>query len=80
MGKFLQDGQGWTDENFQSIDWDNFETAITKTFKSSKTDFSCYIKFMIDMANTGAQKEKFTSKSSTTPTVSNKCPCCKTVI
>ena len=27
-----------------------------KCFKSSKTDFSCYIKFMIDMANIGAQK------------------------
>ena len=80
MRKYLQDGQGWTDETFQSIDWDNFETDITKTFKSSKTDFSRYIKFMIDMAYTGAQKEKFTSKPSTTPTVSNKCPCCKTAI
>ena len=27
MHKYLQDGQGWTDETFQSIDWDNFETA-----------------------------------------------------
>ena len=80
MRKYLQDGQGWTDDTFQSIDWDNFETAITKTFKSSKTDFSRYIKFMIDMANTGAQKEIFSSKSSTAPTVSNKCPCCKTAI
>ena len=58
MRKYLQDGQGWTDDTFQSIDWDNFETAITEIFKSSKTDFSCYIKFMIDMANTGTQKEK----------------------
>ena len=63
-----------------AIDWENFETAITKTFKSSKTDFSRYIKFMIDMENTGAQKENFTSKSSTAPTASNKCPCCKTDI
>ena len=58
MQKYLQDGQGWTDSIVHSIDWDNFETAITKTFKSSKNDFSCYIKFTIDMANTGAQKEK----------------------
>jgi hypothetical protein len=80
MRKYLQDGQGWTDDTFHSVDWDNFETAITKTFKKSKTDFSRYVKFMIDMANTGAQKEKFTSKSSTAPTASNKCPCCKTAI
>ena len=80
MRKYLQDGQGWTDGTFHSIDWDNFETAITKTFKSSKTDFSRYIKFVIDMANTGAQKEKITSKSSTAPTISKKCPCCKTAI
>ena len=35
---------------------------------------------MINMANTGAQKENFASKSNTAPTVSNKCPCCKTAI
>jgi hypothetical protein len=35
---------------------------------------------MIDMANTGAQKKNVTSKSSTTPIVSNKWPCCKTAI
>ena len=80
MRKYLQDGQGWTDIIFHSIDWDNFETAITKSFTSSKTDFSRYSKFMIDMANTGAQKETFRSKSSTVPTVSNNCPCCKTAI
>jgi hypothetical protein len=33
MRKFLQDEQGWTDGTFHSIDWDNLETAITKTFK-----------------------------------------------
>ena len=54
MQKYLQEGQVWNDETFQSIDCDNFETAITKTFKLSKTDFSRYIKFMIDIANTGA--------------------------
>ena len=80
MRKYLQDGQGWTDSIFHSIDWENFETAITKTCTSSKTDFSRYIKFTIDMVNTGEQKEKFTSKSSTAPTVSNNCPCCKTAI
>ena len=33
MRKFLQDGQGWTDETFHSIDWDNFKTDLTKIFK-----------------------------------------------
>ena len=33
MRKFLQDGQGWTDETFQSIDWDNLETTITQNLQ-----------------------------------------------
>ena len=31
-------------KQIQSIDLDHFETAIAKIFKSSKTDFSRYIK------------------------------------
>ena len=80
MHKYLQEKQGWTDETFQYIDWNSLETALTIVFKASKTDFARYIKFMIDMANTGAQKKKFTAQSNTVPTVSDKLPCSKAAV
>ena len=66
MRKFLQDGQGWTDEKFQHINWDNFDTVITKIFKLLKTNFSQYTKFMIDLANTDEQNSAKTNTKITT--------------
>ena len=39
----LQNEQGWTDEVFYFVDWDNFKISITAVFKASKNDFSQYI-------------------------------------
>ena len=36
-----------------------------------------FIKFMIDMPDTGKKKHLFTESTDKNPIVSNQCPCCK---
>ena len=60
-----------------TVDWYHLGIALTTIFKTSKTDFSRFVKFMNSMSNTGVQKKRFTDKSKTAVATSDKCPCCK---
>ena len=79
MTAYLMERNGWTQQTFDMVDWEHLEVSIIPIKQRSKSEFARYIKFMIDMQNTGRQKHRFTTDSTTTPTTSNVCPCCKTV-
>ena len=61
MRQFLLDNnKSWTVTIIDSVDWPNMGTALTSVVKKSKTNFSCYVKLMTNIANTGAQEQLFT--------------------
>ena len=56
----------------------NIDHTLYATKKKSKTEFARIIKLMTDMPNTGRQNETHKEKSKCRPTMSDRCPCCKT--
>ena len=66
----------WLCVTFNAINWQTLKSAIKTKFKSSKKKYYQTMKFMLDLKFTGENRKKMTTHC-TTPTLSDKCPCCK---
>ena len=73
----LEKKPSWTASVTNTKEWYHLGIALTTIFKKSKPDFSCFVKFMNSMSNTGAPKKMFTENQRTMSLHQKKCPFCK---